>query len=243
MSFLDECISFTGPVWQRYLHHPWIDGLFAGTLTTERFEYWLIQDLPYLGEEISSVIYPKVPPHNPWRDLNKEYQRRAKTLGGVGARVELQMLERYDEFAVTRWAARPRREAFINFWTRTIYEGTFGDICCAWYVCNAFTKTFGDRYLRERPSNLTAFQIEWIEQWIDPFHESLRAALEDGINEYGTNNTEYECKKMKWIFLRSTQHQIGTFDAAWNLSDPWPGEGEELGILADSPSMRRFSTT
>jgi len=40
---------------------------------------------------------------------------------------------------------------------------------------------------------------------------------------------------MKWIFVRATNHQIGVFDAAWNLSDPWPGEGEELGVMAGPP--------
>jgi len=58
------------------------------------------------------------------------------------------------------------------------------------------------------------------------------SATVDGINEYGANSTKYEREKMRWIFLRATQYQIGTFDAAWNLSDPWPGEGEEKGILA-----------
>jgi hypothetical protein len=41
---------------------------------------------------------------------------------------------------------------------------------------------------------------------------------------------------MKWIFLRATQHQIGTFDAAWNLSDPWLGEGTETGVMAGRPN-------
>jgi hypothetical protein len=34
---------------------------------------------------------------------------------------------------------------------------------------------------------------------------------------------------------RAVNHQIGTFDAAWNLSDPWPGEGEETGVMAVAP--------
>jgi hypothetical protein len=45
----------------------------------------------------------------------------------------------------------------------------------------------------------------------------------------------YEQERMRWIFLRATNHQIGTFDAAWNLTDPWPGEGPETSILARPP--------
>ena len=78
-------------------------------------------------------------------------------------------------------------------------------------------------------------QREWVEQWIDPLVEKQRQATAAGINEYGAKSTDYEREKMKWHFLRGTQYQIGTFDAAWNLSDPWYGEGEEQGILASKP--------
>ena len=232
MTFLEECISFSGPVWERFLHHPWIEALFEGELSEERFKYWLIHNLSYLGNHHAEIVYPKVPPHNPWVKLRQEYTRRSHT-----TRVELQLLEEVGDFAKTRWAARPSRDGLINFWTRTVYEGTFGDICSALYVCYSFPRTFGERYLSEKPTDLPEMQIAWVEQWTDPFLEDLRAATEDGINEYGAKSTDYEREKMRWLFLRGTQYQIGTFDAAWNLSDPWPGEGEELGILAGAPNF------
>ena len=230
MTFLDECIAFAGPVWQRYIHHPWIEALFAGQLPEDRFEYWLAQNLPYLGERITAVAMPKVPPHNPWSRLIVEYVARANA-----TRVELQLIEKYGAFAATRWAARPRREAFVNFFARTVYEGTFGDICSAYYPCYAFPVTFGQRYRAERPAGLSARQQAWVEQWTDPFFESLRDATAEGLNEAGAHGAPYERERMRWIFLRATNHQIGTFDAAWHQSDPWPGEGEETGVMAGPP--------
>ena len=234
MTFLEECIAFTGPVWERYQHHPWIDALFEGTLSNERFEYWLIQDLPYLGDYNAAVVFPKVPPHNPWIKLQMEYLTRSDA-----SRVELKMLEKYGDFAKTHWAARPQREAFINFWARIVYEGSFGEICCAFYPCYAFGHTFGLRLKAEQTTGLPPLQQEWVEQWIDPYYEELRAATEDGLNESGAHASDYEREQMMWTFLRSTQHQIGTFDAAWNLSDPWPGEGDETGVLAGAPSLEK----
>ncbi|MCB9431543.1 MAG: hypothetical protein H6668_06100 [Ardenticatenaceae bacterium] len=53
MTFLDECVTFAGSVWrEKYLHHPWMDAFFSGKLTEAQFEYWLIQDLPYLSEYV-----------------------------------------------------------------------------------------------------------------------------------------------------------------------------------------------
>ncbi len=230
MTFLDECIEFAGPVWERYQRHPWIEALFAGTLSEDRFNYWLAQDLPYLGERISVIAFPKIPPHSPWAKLEAEYLVRAGQ-----SRVELDLLEKYGDFAKTRWAARPRREAFVNFFARTLYEGSFGDICCAFYPCYSFPNTFGKRYQKENPAALPGRQQRWVEQWIDPFFVAMQEATEAGLNEYGPSATPYQRNHMKWIFLRATNHQIGVFDAAWNLSDPWPGEGEEIGVMAGPP--------
>jgi thiaminase/transcriptional activator TenA len=230
LTFLEECLAFAGPVWDRYIHHPWIEALFAGQLSEARFRYWLAQDLPYLSERTATVAFPKVPPHNLWAKLEMEYFARASQ-----TRVERRVLEQYGEVALSRWAARPRREAFINFMVRTVYEGTFGEICCSYYPCYCFCETFGARYLREHPTGLPDLQVEWIQQFNDPLFKAIEAATREGINEAGAHASPYDREKMMWTFLRATQHQIGTFDAAWNLSDPWPGEGQEIGVLAGAP--------
>lgn len=232
MSILESCVEFTGPIWERYIHHPWIEALFAGKLSEEQFIYWLAQDLPYLGELTVTVAFPKVPPHNPWAKLEMEYLARAST-----SRVERRLLDRYGDFALTRWAARPKREAFLNFLARTIYEGPFGEICCAHYACFCFCHTFGQRSERQDVSHLPALQRDWVQQFNDPFFSSLEAATAAGIEEAGEYGSEHQRERLRWIFLRGTQHQIATFDAAWNLSDPWAGEGEEVGVMAGAPGF------
>ena len=233
MTFVHECKEAAGPVWERWLHHPWTEALFAGELSDEQFRYWLIQDLPYLGQHITEVAYPKVPPHSPFIALSREYAVRAET-----SRVELETLGEAGEFARTRWAARPTRDAAINFWVRTAYEGTFGDLCAAVYVCYSFADTFGSRYRSAAPQGLPTLQRAWVEQWIDPYFERLHQTIMDGLNEYGACATEHQREQLRWLFLRGTQLQIGTFDAAWSCSDPWPGEGEEQGVVADAPWLR-----
>lgn len=233
MSFVDECKESAGPVWERWIHHPWIEDFFAGQLPDDQFRYWLIQDLPYLGQNITEMIYPKVPDHNPFVELSHEYAHRAET-----SRVELETLDEAGPFARTRWAARPMRDAIINFWIRTAHEGDFGDLCAALFVCYSFADTFGTRYRSDRPAELPDLQRAWVEQWVDPYFERLHHSVRDGLNEAGEHADDDKKEQMRWLFLRGTQLQIGTFDAACKLSDPWPGEGEEIGVAADGPWMR-----
>ncbi len=60
VAFSDQCIKATGSVWERWLHHPWTEALFAGELSDAQFRYWLVQDLPYLGQHMTEPVYPKV---------------------------------------------------------------------------------------------------------------------------------------------------------------------------------------
>jgi thiaminase len=234
MAFVDECKEFSGPIWtERWLHHPWTEALFAGELSDEQFRYWLIQDLPYLGQHLIEPAYPKVPPHSPFIELSREYAVRSDT-----TRVELETLGDLGDFAKTRWAARPMREAAINFWVRAAHEGDFGELCAALYVCYSFADTFGTRYRHEAPQGLPDLQRAWVEQWVDPYFIRLHQAVEDGLNEYGAHAMQHQKDQMQWLFLRGTQWQIGTFDVAWKCSDPWPGEDVESGVLADAPGMR-----
>ena len=94
------------------------------------------------------------------------------------------------------------------------------------------------RYAREQPQNLPELQRLWVEQWIDPYFIRLYECIRDGLDEYGAESTEFQREQMRWLFLRGTQWQIGTFDAAWNVSDPWFGEGDESGVTADAPWLR-----
>ncbi|MFT4987917.1 MAG: thiaminase/transcriptional activator TenA [Acidimicrobiales bacterium] len=232
MSFVEECKEISEPVWGLWLHHAWTEALFAGELSDEQFRYWLIQDLPYLGQNITEMIYPKVPATSPFVELSREYAIRAET-----SRVEREVIGDLGSFALSRFAARPTRDAAINFWIRTAHEGTFGELCAALYVCYSFAETFGTRYRSDAPAGLPPLQRAWVEQWVDPYFETLHESVRDGLDEAGANASESEREQMKWLFLRGTQLQIATFDAAWKLSDPWPGEGEETSVVGGAPWM------
>ena len=229
MAFLDECIEFAGPAWEAYVHHPWIEALFAGELEDDRFHYWLAQDLCYVFDPIASAALAKCPPDNPWAKLVLDYSANEKA-----TRVEAQLLDEYGDFAMTRWAARPRREAFNNFMFRSVHEGTFGEICCAHYPCFRFCDTFAKRYEETQPEGISVDQVEWITQFAKPSARETCKATVQGINDGGEFASPWVRDRMKWTFLRATQHQIGTFDAAWELKDPWAGPGDDQGVLASA---------
>lgn len=225
--FVDECREFAGPVWDSYIHHPWIEALFSGELDDERFNYWLAQDLSFIFDTVNLSAIGKCPPNNPWAERTIQLFSSART-----GRVESRLISEHGEFAKSRWAARPARESMSNFLFRAAAEGTFGEYCCAQYACSEFANTFARRFEEMSQSTLPPEQADWVAQFAEPWEREINVYLVQGINEAGAYAPSWLRDQMKWYFLRGVQHQIATFDAAWQLSDPWPGIPDDTSILA-----------
>jgi thiaminase/transcriptional activator TenA len=233
MDFVDECLEFAAPAWDAYVHHPWVEALFAGTLDQDRFHYWLAQDLSFIYDTVGLAAVPKCPPDLPWAKRMLDYFANSR-----GGRAETILLEKYGDFAKTPWAARPAREAFNNFMLRVASEGTFGEFCCAQFACTSFSNTFALRYEETKPEGIPQEQVDWVMQFAEPWEREGCKEMAQAINEAGTYASPWLRDQMRWTFLRGTQHQIATFDAAWKMSDPWPGPGDDGGVLATQHSRQ-----
>lgn len=234
MTFVDDCIEFSGPVWDELIHHEWIEAILRGDLGDERFQYWYASDLSFLGEHILSRGIAKAPADHPLRKLVVDVI--------TADRDELELMRHLvDEFGtyiLTPWSARPTREAYTNFLLRVLYEGSFTQLCVASYPCFVFGEILGQRFLDDPNPNVPDSHAAWLRT----LHEvliSLQAALADEMNDMGPQVSARDRETMMWSFLRGTQHQIRTFDAAWALSDPWPGEGVDPSFLSTSPEVLR----
>jgi thiaminase/transcriptional activator TenA len=234
MGFIDECIDFSGPVWDELLHHDWIETLLRGELSDERFQYWYASDLSFLGEHILSRGISKAPRDHPLRKLVVDVI--------TADRDELELMrhlvDEHGTYILTPWSARPTREGYTNFLLRILYEGSFTQLCAASYPCFVFGEIIGQRYLDDPDPNVPAGQAEWMRT----LHEvliPLQAALGTEVDEMGPQVPQRERDEILWSFLRATQHQIRTFDAAWALTDPWPGEGDDPSFLSTPPERLR----
>lgn len=50
MSFAQEMMDHAAPVWDRFMTHPFIQGMIDGTLDKSKFAWYLMQDCQYLKD-------------------------------------------------------------------------------------------------------------------------------------------------------------------------------------------------
>ena len=222
---VDRIKSYAGDHWKAYVHHPWIDAMIRGDLSTERFRFFLVQDLPYLADfaRVYFMAFAKLKPgelrvFRPFLQLLAGYDEgkwEEELLRDIGC----------TDYSTERWAAYKAREGYMNHLVRMAHEGTGLEALVAMLPCSMGFAELGERCHGLDLSKHPAPYQRWLGLYSRPFQRQQVNALVDGLEFCAAQASEAELAALERIFLRSIQHQVHVFDAAWRLEDPWPGPG------------------
>ncbi len=207
-------IERAGPLWARYVHHPWFEAIHRGDLPMDRFTFFIVHDMPYQRDFLNALVLAASRSEAPaiWLKLRdfilKEVDFEESILDDIGA-----------EWTFDRWAAGPAREGYMNHISRVALEGNTTYIGAALLPCAAgFT---GAMAAPADKSHHPEIYRRWLEYYEKPeqgeFSTDLVRLFEEGATLLG----EQELAVAQMVFVRSLQHQIAVFDAAWETKDEW----------------------
>ena len=226
---VDRIKAYAGESWNAYVHHPWIDAIIRGDLDIERFKFFLVQDLPYLADfaRVYFLGFAKLKPaelraFRPFLQLLAGYDEgkwEEELLVQIGC----------SDYSTDRWAASKSREGYMNHLVRVAHEGTALETLVAMLPCSMGFAELGERCHGLDLSKHSAPYQRWLGLYSRPFQRQQVTAIIDGLEFCASTATEAELAALERVFLRSVQHQIHVFDAAWRLQDPWPGPGSHGG--------------
>ncbi len=222
---IDRLKSHAGANWTAYVHHPWLEGIHDGDLSIERFQFFLVQDLPYLADfsRVYFMGFAKLEPRDlrlfrPFLKLIADYDEgnvEEEWLAEIGC----------NDFSTDRWAALKAREGYMNHLVRTAHEADAFAIFTSTLPCCVGFAEIGEWLMDKDTSHHHPVYRKWIDHYRRPFQRRQVSALIDALEASTSNLPESELQKLEKVFLRSVQHQIHVFDAAWRMGDPWPGPG------------------
>ena len=211
----DGFITEVPDLWQAYIDHRWMQGVHDGTLKMDQFIFFLVQDMPYQTDFLNTLVLGASKSDEPesWLRMREfiveEAAFEAKLLDDLGA-----------EWTFDRWAAGPAREGYMNHLSRVGLEGTPAHIAAALLPCAA-----GFTGAMEAPTQDTSGLDPAYQRWLAYYERPEQpefSTLLVGVFERaiaGASADDVETARM--IFVRSLQHQVDVFDAAWDVSDPW----------------------
>jgi thiaminase (transcriptional activator TenA) len=220
-SFYQALRKENDTLWQRIFSHPFVEGLGKGSLSRDRYEFFLKQDYVYLID-FSRVFALASAKADTLADmgylstllqatLNAEMDLHRKTCTSYG--ISTTELENTEPAMITT--------AYTNLLIRTCYEGDFLDILSVLLPCAVGYAEIGQR-LESRGLPEDPFYRDWIHTYSSEEYLGFVKWLKAKTDEQARGMPEDVRKKCHRLYRSSARYEYLFFEMSWNL-ETWPG--------------------
>ena len=214
-AFYGELRNGSGSLWQAIFDHPFVRGIGEGSLSYDRYEFFLKQDYIYLIDFSRVFALASAKAHQ-LEDmgyfatlldatLNMEMDLHRKTCAAFG--ITAKDLEATEPAMITT--------AYTNLLVRTCYEGTLLDILAVLLPCAAGYTEIGQK-LKSRGLPENPHYREWINSYSGEEFVSLADWLKQKFNQQTLNISEHSKHRLKSLYLSSARFEYLFFDMSWN---------------------------
>jgi thiaminase (transcriptional activator TenA) len=220
LDFAGHLREQTDPLWQAVHRHPFVKGIGGGTLSDDRFVFYLRQDYVYLIEfcRVLAAATARTEDLEAMRffsrllqaTLHTEMELHRRTCAAFG--IDAGDLERTEPALVTT--------AYASTLLRTAYEGTASDVIAALLPCYAGYVEIAER-LGEAGLPAERHCRDWVESYSSP---EMRDSVEWLVRRLnGCAHHASPADRNRWLRLYriSARFELLFFEMAWEKSS-WP---------------------
>ena len=218
-NFSDELLANVNPIYQTILKHPYLNGLIDGTLSKDKFRYYLIQNDLYLKKFArSQALLATKSPKDEWtmhfvdnslyalEGERKEYGELFKKWG-----VDIEKVKDIQQ--------SPTGLAYSSYEFATIQAGSFAEGLAALLPCYVLYRNIGRDVVKNKDIN--PLYKEWLSPYADKDFDKLVGSTLIIFNDAVKNLPEDQKQRIKNIFQTSCLFELMFFNAAWN-QQTWP---------------------
>jgi thiaminase/transcriptional activator TenA len=215
-TFYGEMREKNDPLWEAIFDHPFVKGIGDGTLSRDRFEFYLKQDYVYLIDfsrvfALACAKSPTLPDMGAFASLlhvtlNTEMELHRKTCAAFG------IAER--ELAMTVKA--PVTSAYTDLLVRTAYEGGLPDILAVLLPCACGYVEIGKR-LESEGLPEDRFYRDWIDTYSSAEFREFADWLIGRMNELAAGATAERKEQWHRLYESSARHEYLFFDMSWKM--------------------------
>ena len=218
--FTERLHQMAASVWEAQHEHPFIRGIGDGTLSLERFSYWVRQDYLYLIEyarllALAAARAPDLVGMTRFADLARETLRTEMDMHRSYARrfgISPEEMERETK--------SPTCQAYTDFLLRTAALGDYAELVAALLPCMWGFCEIGQR-LAERGAPDVPRYADWIAMYASPEFADLAAWCRDVVDRVAEGLPAEALDRMEGAFLTSSRYEHFFWEMAWRMEE-WP---------------------
>ncbi len=210
--------------WQKaHEDHPFVVAMGDGTLSLERFQYYMRQDYLFLIDyarvlALAAAKSPGLDAMGHWaalldETLNSEMELHRGFCADFG--ITEAELEATEPMSAT--------VAYTDHLMRAAYDGDIHELSAALLPCQWGYDEVGRTLGRVGKAAEGSFHARWIEGYNAPEYQQMTTWLKAFVDDLGKSATERQRSRMLSAFSASTRYEYLFWDAAWNLQQ-WPDQ-------------------
>jgi thiaminase/transcriptional activator TenA len=206
LSLTDSMWESAKPVYEKTIAHPFLNELADGSLKSEQFERYLIEDIAYLRayKEVLTRLAAKAPKPE-WKKFLLE--------GAAGCDKEVAHIHK--TYLAGNGKEKPpsrANAAYIQFLQANVKNGTFTEGLAAVLPCYWIYWEVG-KSLKARGSKNMNYQ-RWIDYYSDPAYGKVVAEVLEMMNQAGSGS---DTGKLVQIFRTGAGHEYQFWHSAYHL--------------------------
>lgn len=218
MKFTDHLYEAAKPIWEKGYEHPFVQGIGDGSLTLDRFQFFMCQDYVYLIEyarlyALGSLKAPDLQTMSTFAKLldatlNMEMELHRQYAEKLGiSKTELESTE-----------PAPTTLAYSSYMLNVSQRGSLAELIAAILPCAWSYGEIGQR-LAKRPGAMEhPVYGEWITMYQSEEFTKLADWLIDLLNQLVEGKSETELKQLETIFINTSRFEHLFWDMAWDKS-------------------------
>ena len=218
--FTERLRQKAGGIWEAQHQHPFVRGIGDGTLSLERFKFWLRQDYVFLIEYARLLALAAA------RSPELETMNRFATLLKETVETEMNLHRAYAaEFGISREELEqelpaPTTRGYSDFLLRVAATGDFAELAAALLPCMWAFSEIGQR-LAAQPAPSDQRYGKWIEMYSSREFAGLAQWCRDLLDSLAAGLPERDLRKLEAAFLTSSRYEWLFWDMAWKM-EQWP---------------------
>ncbi len=206
------------PIWEGYHSHPFVCGIADGSLATEKFRFYLLQDYLYLFDYARVFAMGVVKARDP--DTIRAFARYVHAILDGEMDIHRSYMER---MGISRESAEHAQASLDNlsytaYMRAVAHEEGPAEIAAAILSCALSYEQIAARIAQEHPTAAQhPFYGEWVGGYTSAQYTDENRALSALVDRLTADYSEAQLTRLEEIFVNCSRYEAAFWDMAWEM--------------------------
>ena len=205
------------PIWEECLRHPFVTGIGDGTLSVEKFQYFMLQDYLYLFDYARVFALGVVKARDP--KLMRTFAENVNAILGGEMNIHRAYMERLGITEDQVFAVKPALDntSYTHYMLAVAESGGPMEIVAAILACSWSYAEIGQALAKRPGAADHPFYGEWVRGYASENYAATNQALMALMDELAKDATGAQFDRLEEIFVNCSRYELGFWDMAWEM--------------------------